>query len=62
MPDNAQEDAQYSRRGSKPDTGLQRLNAAFDRAAREQEELRRLKASGAPFACIDFVGAFGYED
>jgi hypothetical protein len=30
------------------------LNAAFARAAREQRELQRLRASGTPFACLDY--------
>jgi hypothetical protein len=30
------------------------LHAAFARAEREQRELRRLKATGQPWACLDF--------
>lgn len=30
------------------------IHAAFRRAAREQRELMRLKASGRPWACLDF--------
>ena len=31
-----------------------RMHAAFARAAREDAELRRLKATGKPFAALDF--------
>ena len=37
------------------------LQAAFRRAALEDAELRRLRASGKPYACLEFVGASGYE-
>jgi hypothetical protein len=34
------------------------IGAAFARAANEQLELNRLRASGRPYACLDFEGAF----
>ena len=61
------------RRGLVPEERRQRrsnvntngLHAAFARAAREQRELQRLKASGKPFACLDFhperLGRDGYD-
>lgn len=39
---------------TKYDQHARRMNAAFARAAREDAELRRLKASGTPWACLDF--------
>jgi hypothetical protein len=38
----------------KSDATAQALHAAFDRAALENRELQRLKASGRPWACLDF--------
>jgi hypothetical protein len=34
----------------------------FARAAGEQDEPRRLKASGKPYACLELVGAVGYGE
>jgi hypothetical protein len=50
------------RRGGSPTTARRQrkvvdssgLHAAFARAAREQEQLRQLKASGKQWACLDF--------
>lgn len=38
----------------KRDATAYALHAAFDRAALEQRELQRLKASGKPWAALDF--------
>jgi hypothetical protein len=39
---------------TKYERNARRMDAAFARAAREDAELRRLKASGTPWACLDF--------
>lgn len=50
------------RKRSRAEANANGLNAAFARAAREQRELQRLKASGKPFACLDLVGVFDYDE
>jgi hypothetical protein len=46
--------AKARRRGNKKLVESARLHNAFARAAAEDAELRRLKASGRPWACLDF--------
>jgi hypothetical protein len=46
--------AKARRRGRKRLEEAGALQRAFARAAAEAEELRRLKASGKPWACLDF--------
>lgn len=52
---------EFVENAAKPVDNDRHLREAFKLAAREQDELRRLKASGMPYACLDFVGASGYE-
>jgi hypothetical protein len=44
------------------DFRVKSLRAAFRRADQERVELARLRASGEPWPCLKFVGAFGYGE
>ncbi len=63
MRDQADDDGPIGRNRSKPNPGLQRLNAAFARAERESEQLRRLKVQYPQWSGLYFVpeGGRGYD-